>query len=41
VLPLKVLVVELFSVYTLTPGTVAHGEITALNHETLDHPVEA
>ena len=36
----KVLVLKLLSVYRPAPGSVASGEVSALDHEALDHAME-
>lgn len=40
VLQLEVLVLKLRAVDALSTGTIATGEVTALNHEVLDYAVE-
>ena len=40
-LQLKILILKLFAVDTFTTGAIAHSEVPTLNHELLDHTVEA
>ncbi len=38
---LEVLILELVAIYGLTTTAIAHGEIASLEHEVLNHAVEA